>query len=289
MQPDVDVDGDGLLAPAPRRKQYAWVDPAYDDPWVDHAARYTYAWGYDGTGMWPFNTAYAARYGLDAFVTRLRSLREAELFIKAGIPLVASISFGAGELDGAPISATSGHLVVIRGFTADGRVVVNDPAAPTNARCAPGLPAGPVRERLVRQRRRRLRHPPTLEGAPRAGPPWRLVDPPQRRSPRWGSISQSCVSRTSRHHAGGRSSIGRVDDPRGGEMSVAKRPVRSTLGLLVVGATAAATTLAPLDSAVAKKETAAVRHVSDARVELPLRGSARAASPAPRPRPAHCG
>jgi len=45
-------------------------------------------------------------------------------------------------------------------------------------------------------------------------------------------------------------------------MSVAKRPVRSTLGLLVVGATAAATTLAPLDSAVAKKETAAVRHVA---------------------------
>jgi hypothetical protein len=117
----------------PSRKQYSWVNRSYDDRWVDHAARYTYAWGYDGTGSWPFNTAYAARYGLDAFVTRLRSLREAELFIKAGIPLVASISFGRGQLDGAPISATSGHLVVIRGFTAEGRVVVNDPAAPTNA------------------------------------------------------------------------------------------------------------------------------------------------------------
>jgi hypothetical protein len=123
----------GYFHRLPSPKQYAWVNRAYQDRWVDHAARYTYAWGYDGTGMWPFNTAYAARYGLDAFVTRLRSLREAELFIKAGIPLVASISFGHGQLDGAPIGATSGHLVVIRGFTADGHVVVNDPAAPTNA------------------------------------------------------------------------------------------------------------------------------------------------------------
>jgi hypothetical protein len=82
--------------------------------------------------MWPFNTAYAGRFGVDAFVTRLRSLREAELFIKAGIPLVASIAFDSGELDGAPISSTNGHLLVIRGFTASGRVVVNDPAAPRN-------------------------------------------------------------------------------------------------------------------------------------------------------------
>lgn len=113
----------------PTPRQYAWVDPAYDDPWVDHAARGTFAWGYDGTGDWPYNTAYAGRFGLDSFVTRLGSLREAELFIKAGIPLVASISFGPGGLDGAPIRSTSGHLLVIRGFTANGRVVVNDPAA----------------------------------------------------------------------------------------------------------------------------------------------------------------
>lgn len=122
----------GFYDRLPTKKQYAWVGPDYRQPWVDYAARYTYAWGYDGTGMWPFNTAYAARFGLDAFVTRLRSLREAELFIKAGIPLVASISFGPGGLDGAPVSSTRGHLVVIRGFTAEGRVVVNDPAAPTN-------------------------------------------------------------------------------------------------------------------------------------------------------------
>jgi hypothetical protein len=115
----------------PTPRQYAWVDPDYRQPWVDYAARFTYAWRYGGSGMWPFNTAYAARFGVDAFVTRLRSLREAELFVDAGIPLVASIAFDAGELDGAPISSTAGHLLVIRGFTDAGRVIVNDPAAPT--------------------------------------------------------------------------------------------------------------------------------------------------------------
>lgn len=115
----------------PTPQQYAWVKHSYRQPWVDYAARYTFAWNFDGTGDWPFNTAYASRFGLDSFVTRLRSLREAQLFIKAGIPLVASIAFGPGQLAGAPISSTNGHLVVIRGFTAAGNVIVNDPAAPT--------------------------------------------------------------------------------------------------------------------------------------------------------------
>ncbi|MGI8433719.1 MAG: C39 family peptidase [Nocardioidaceae bacterium] len=115
----------------PTPRQLRWIDPSYRQPWVDHAARSTFAWGYDGTGDWPFNTAYAGEFGLDTFVTRLRSLREAELFIRAGIPLAASIAFGPGELDHAPIQSTAGHLVVIRGFTDRGGVVVNDPAAPT--------------------------------------------------------------------------------------------------------------------------------------------------------------
>ncbi|MDQ4053301.1 MAG: C39 family peptidase, partial [Actinomycetota bacterium] len=120
---------DALPAPT----TYRWVPAGHTDPWVDYAARMTYDADYQGTGNWAFNTAYAAPRVGKAFVTRLRSLREAEAFIAAGIPLVASISFGSGELSGAPISSSNGHLLVIVGFTRSGDVVVNDPAATTRA------------------------------------------------------------------------------------------------------------------------------------------------------------
>ena len=115
----------------PPERDYAWVKKDYPDRVVAHVARMTYDAGFGGTGNWPFNTAYAANLAGHAFVTRLRSLREAEDYIAAGIPLVASIAFGAGELDGAPISSTAGHLLVIVGFTQSGDVIVNDPAAAT--------------------------------------------------------------------------------------------------------------------------------------------------------------
>ena len=114
----------------PSKRARSWVPDDHPQPWVDHAARMTYDHGYDGTGNWPFNTAYAGGLtGGPAFVTRLSSLRQAERFIVAGIPLVASVSFGPGELDGAPISSTAGHLLVVVGFRRNGDVVVNDPAA----------------------------------------------------------------------------------------------------------------------------------------------------------------
>ncbi|MFA6299204.1 MAG: C39 family peptidase, partial [Nocardioides sp.] len=113
----------------PEPTAYSYVPAGHVNPWVDHAARMTFDSSYDGTGNWPFNTAYAAPLAGSAFVTRLRSLKEAEQFIAAGIPLVASIAFGRGELTGAPISSSNGHLLVIVGFTESGDVVVNDPAA----------------------------------------------------------------------------------------------------------------------------------------------------------------
>jgi len=123
----------GYYGRQPTPASYAWVARGYPDPYVAQVARATYDVGWSGTGNWSFNMAYANSQGLDAFVTRLTDLREAEKFIAAGIPLAASISFSAGQLTGAPISSTPGHLVVIVGFTADGSVVVNDPAAPNNA------------------------------------------------------------------------------------------------------------------------------------------------------------
>jgi hypothetical protein len=81
-------------------------------------------------GNWPFNTAFAAARGLNARVLRLASLAEVEPWTDAGVPVIASIRFRAGELAGAPIaSALGGHLLVVRGFTRGGDVLVNDPAA----------------------------------------------------------------------------------------------------------------------------------------------------------------
>ncbi|QZY28730.1 C39 family peptidase [Nocardioides coralli] len=123
----------GYYDALPKPRDYRWVADGHGEAWVDHAARMTYDHGYRGTGNWPFNTAYAARQtGGEAFVTRLTSLRQAERFIRKGIPLIASVSFRSGELSGAPISSTNGHLLVIAGFTDGGDVVVNDPAARSN-------------------------------------------------------------------------------------------------------------------------------------------------------------
>jgi|1186.fasta_scaffold180767_1 hypothetical protein len=98
---------------------------------IPAAAREVFDGAYDGTGNWSFNTAWAATLAGNAFVTRLHDLRDAERFIDAGIPLVASVAYPRGALTGAPTAGTDGHLVVVRGFTDTGDVVANDPGAPT--------------------------------------------------------------------------------------------------------------------------------------------------------------
>ncbi|WP_374454778.1 C39 family peptidase [Nocardioides sp.] len=117
------------VAPAP-----SGITPGHADATVDHTAKMVYDHGYDGTGNWAFNTAYAATLVAgDSYVTRMRDLREAEDYIVAGVPLVVSIAFARNQLTGAPISSSNGHLLVIVGFEPDGDVVVNDPAGATNA------------------------------------------------------------------------------------------------------------------------------------------------------------
>src|SRR3954464_6380401 len=112
----------------PSVAETAWVDPP-DIAQVDFTARNVFDYTYDGAGNWPFNAAYAAtRPRMRAFVTRLRSLTEAEEFIASGIPLVTSVSFKKGERDGAGYG-TNGHLMVVAGFTESGDVVCNDPAS----------------------------------------------------------------------------------------------------------------------------------------------------------------
>ncbi|MEW2043424.1 peptidase C39 family protein [Streptomyces sp. NPDC005534] len=114
----------------PTAEQLAWVDPAYADPQVCLAARSTFDYQYDGCGNWPFNAAYAATYkDLQGVVTRLGSLTDLETLIAAGIPAITSQSFLKTELTGAGYG-TSGHLMTVIGFTAEGDVIANDPASP---------------------------------------------------------------------------------------------------------------------------------------------------------------
>ena len=112
----------------PSNSSMSWVASGHPNPSVDHAAKMTYDYAYKGTGNWAFNVAYANHQGAEAFVTRFRSLRDAEPLIKAGIPLVVSTSFTSSALSGAGYG-TYGHLMVIVGFDAKGNVIVNDPAS----------------------------------------------------------------------------------------------------------------------------------------------------------------
>ncbi|MET9437799.1 peptidase C39 family protein [Streptomyces sp. NPDC006551] len=116
----------------PSAEDLAWVNPAFADPQVCHAARFTFDYQYEGCGNWPFNAAYAATYpDMNAVVTRLRSLTDLETLIRAGIPAITSQSFRKEELTGAGYG-TAGHLMTVIGFTADGDVIANDPASPGN-------------------------------------------------------------------------------------------------------------------------------------------------------------
>ncbi|MEV4270718.1 peptidase C39 family protein [Micromonospora aurantiaca (nom. illeg.)] len=126
----------------PTADRYAWVAPPGPRPQVVHAARHCYDHAFGGPGNWPFNTAYAATHGVDAFVTRLRSLAEAERFVAAGIPLIVSAAFTAGQVPGLDYD-TRGHLMVLAGFTAEGDPVLNDPYAPDDERVRRTVPRGP--------------------------------------------------------------------------------------------------------------------------------------------------
>ena len=103
------------------------------EPRVRAAVGGVYDWIYRGHGNWPFNTAYAATKGLQAHVTRFTRLAQAEPWIAAGVPVIISLAWGKGELTGAPIESSGGHLMVVVGFDASGNPVVNDPAAASDA------------------------------------------------------------------------------------------------------------------------------------------------------------
>ena len=85
---------------------------------------------YHGTGNWAFASAYASACGRFGAVAYLRDLGTVDAFLHAGLPPAVSISWSEGTLPGAPLAASAGHVVVVRGRTTAGDVIVNDPAQP---------------------------------------------------------------------------------------------------------------------------------------------------------------
>lgn len=131
--------GDAWCSPASVSMVMAyWARDAARPEWdvdVPAAAEGTYDPVYDGTGNWPFNVAFAAEHGLAGYVRQYSNLADLEQLIARAIPVIASLSAKPGELQGAPYDKTDGHLLVVRGFTNAGDVIVNDPyAAPGEIR-----------------------------------------------------------------------------------------------------------------------------------------------------------
>ena len=94
---------------------------------VPEVASKVYDTGFDGTGNWPFNTAYAGSFpGMRSYVTRFDDISELENWVADGIPVVISAPWNLllpGRKD-----TGNGHLIVCIGFTKNGDVVINDPA-----------------------------------------------------------------------------------------------------------------------------------------------------------------
>ena len=100
--------------------------PELDLP-VPEVAQAIYDRVYDGTGNWPFNTAFAGSFpGIRAYVSRFSDIRELEDWIALGLPPVVSVSYDL--LRGKEKDNDPGHLMVCDGFTATGDIVLNDPA-----------------------------------------------------------------------------------------------------------------------------------------------------------------
>jgi len=80
-------------------------------------------------GVWPLAVAAAARRDCIGAVEVFDDWNAPLEVLAAGVPLVTSIRFFAGELPGAPLGETHGHLVVVHGAGPQS-VLVCDPAAP---------------------------------------------------------------------------------------------------------------------------------------------------------------
>ena len=84
-------------------------------------------------GVWPLAIRAANGFGVHGAVEALVTWDAAYEALHSGHPIVCSINFAKGELTGAPLTQTSGHLVVLYGFD-EKHAYVMDPAADSGER-----------------------------------------------------------------------------------------------------------------------------------------------------------
>lgn len=95
-------------------------------------AREVFHAGLDQYGVWPAAIHAASRRGVAGYLLRFPGWESAAWCLDHGLPVIASVRYRAGELQGAAIPETTGHLLVLTGWTGED-VLVNDPAAPRAA------------------------------------------------------------------------------------------------------------------------------------------------------------
>jgi hypothetical protein len=127
--------------------------------------------GLDLYGVWPAAIHAAARRGVAGYLLRFPDWSSAAWCLRRGLPIIASIRYSAGELDGAPLEDTTGHLVVVTGYDGD-TLYVNDPAAPTRASVARRYAQAQfARAWLARSGVGYVLFDVDINGGPRTGPP----------------------------------------------------------------------------------------------------------------------
>lgn len=96
---------------------------------TEQVADCLYDRAHDLYGNWGRAIQGAFQLGARGRLVRVEDWRVVEAALARGERLVLRVSVTDGELRGAPYRETSGHLLLLCGLDAHGRVIVNDPAA----------------------------------------------------------------------------------------------------------------------------------------------------------------